>query len=79
MKEISRRLHRLEDQFRPSLEARRQAGVTEGRSGAEVLRGILARMEIEPEAGESLAAATARGLGISCQELKRQLMMRAGS
>ena len=79
MSVIGKRMNRLEDQFRPALEAMRKAAVPEGPPATEVLRKNLARMGIEQEATESLAETTARAMGISCQELRQRLMMRAGA
>jgi len=77
MTATSRRVRRLEEQFRPMIEAMRKAAVPEGPPAVEVLRANLARMGIEPEPNESLAETTARAMGINCQELRQQLMMRA--
>jgi len=79
MRAISRRLERVEEKMRPALEAARKAAVPVGPPAVEVLRANLARMGIEPGPGESLAETTARAMGISNLELRRQLMMRAGS
>ncbi|HTR64268.1 MAG TPA: hypothetical protein VMH85_00755 [Terriglobales bacterium] len=79
MRAINRQLERVETQMRPALEAMRKAAVPEGPPAIEVLRANLARMGIEQRPDESLAEATARGMGISCQELRQQLMMRAAS
>jgi len=65
--------------MRPALEAMRKAAVPEGPPAVEVLRAHLARMGIEPEPAESSAETTARAMGISCLELRRQLIMRAAS
>jgi hypothetical protein len=79
MSAISRRVHRLEDRFRPALEAMRKAAVPEGPPVVEVLRANLARLGVEQGPNESLAETTARAMGISYQELRQRLMMRAGS
>ena len=71
-------LERVEEKMRPALEAMRKSAVPEGTPAVEVLRANLARMGIEPEPNESLAETTARAMGINCQELRQQLMMRAG-
>jgi hypothetical protein len=64
-------------QMRPALEAMRKAAVPEGPPAIGVLRANLARMGIEQEANESLAETTARAMGVSCQELRRHLQLRA--
>jgi len=79
MRAISKRLERVELRMRPALEALRKAAVPESPPAVEVLRANLARLGIEPGPGESLAETTARAMGISNLELRRQLIMRAGS
>ena len=79
MRAIIGRLERVEVQMQPALEAMRKAAVPEGPPTVEVLRANLARMGIEQGPHESLAETTARAMGVSCQELRQQLMMRAGS
>jgi hypothetical protein len=77
MRAITRRVHRLEEQLWPALEAMRKAAVPAGPSGAEVLRANLARLGIEQGPNESLAETAARAMGISYQQFRRELMMRA--
>jgi hypothetical protein len=77
MRAISRRVHRLEGQLRPALEAMRKAAVPPGPSAAELIRANLARMGIDQQGDESLAETMARAMGISCQELRRYLHLRA--
>jgi len=79
MRAISRRLERVEVKMRPALEAMRKAAVPESPPAVELLRANLARMGIEQGPTESLAEATARAMGISCHELRQQLIMRAAS
>jgi hypothetical protein len=77
MRAISRRLERVEMKMRPALEAMRKTAILEGPPAIEVLRANLARMGVEQEGNESLAETTARALGVTCQELRRHLQLRA--
>ena len=78
MRAITRRVHRLEEQLWPALEAMRKAAVPAGPSGAEVLRANLARLGVEQGPNESLAEAAVRVMGISYLELKQRLHRMAG-
>ena len=51
---------------------------TSGPSGPEIIREYLRAHGIEQQPHESLAETTARAMGISSQELDRQLRLRAG-
>ena len=74
MKPLFARIRKLEDRYGAPIEAQRNG---HGPSGTDVLTGILARFGIVPGWDESLAATTARAVGISGQDLKRELQQRA--
>jgi hypothetical protein len=74
MKAVVARVRKLEDRYGAAINARRQQ---DGRSGTDVLKGILARFGIVREGNESLAETAARAMGISAQQLRAELQQRA--
>jgi hypothetical protein len=74
---LQRRLHNLEKINAVALRTQAEQA-TSGPSGPEIIREYLRAHGIEQQPYESLAETTARAMGISSQELDRQLRLRAG-